>query len=228
MKKHYQEKQLINILEVAAAGGKIDNLCRKYQMSPMTFYNWCNNVAKQLVEEWFNRQGFFTVRACRKGHGSFGLLGVRSGMDQQIEGVHCEVHIAFRPVAYVSKLTDADIKKLGVKEGSYNHPKRRPDKMLAANVAAWAAKKFSGAEKTQLRNEVWPDLKNWQMVFVHAKLYEEKELVFMKNNQIKTIHVASIANQLQGGRFNAGLSVAGLGGTEIAALFAGASHKQRG
>ena len=61
-------------------------------------------LAETLVDEWLNRQGFFTVRGIKRGVDEIDLLGIRH-VESGIEGWHVEVQVSFRPVAYVSKLT---------------------------------------------------------------------------------------------------------------------------
>ena len=40
MKKRFTEEQIINILNEAKAGLKVEELCRKYGISNATYYNW--------------------------------------------------------------------------------------------------------------------------------------------------------------------------------------------
>ena len=39
-RKRYTEEQIVGILKEAAAGAKTPDLCRKYGVSPNTFYQW--------------------------------------------------------------------------------------------------------------------------------------------------------------------------------------------
>ena len=40
MKKRFTEEQIIGILKEAEAGAKVAELCRKYGISDVTYYNW--------------------------------------------------------------------------------------------------------------------------------------------------------------------------------------------
>jgi putative transposase len=38
--RQYTEEQIINVLKEGEAGAKVSDLCRKYGMSDVTYYNW--------------------------------------------------------------------------------------------------------------------------------------------------------------------------------------------
>ena len=42
MKKRFTEEQIIKILEEGRSGLAVGALCRKYAISPATYYNWKN------------------------------------------------------------------------------------------------------------------------------------------------------------------------------------------
>lgn len=49
--KRFTEEQIIGILKEAEAGVKITELCRKYGMSDVTFYNWKAKYGGLTVSE---------------------------------------------------------------------------------------------------------------------------------------------------------------------------------
>ena len=53
--KRYTEEQIIGVLKEAEAGAKTEELCRKYGISDVTFYNWEleseNSKLKKLLAE---------------------------------------------------------------------------------------------------------------------------------------------------------------------------------
>jgi hypothetical protein len=61
-------------------------------------------LAEQLVNEWLNRHGFFTLHGIKIGVDEIDLLGVRATKGR-LEGWHVECQVSFRPVAYISKLS---------------------------------------------------------------------------------------------------------------------------
>lgn len=50
-RKRYTEDQIVAILKQAAAGMKTEELCRKYGVSPNTFYNWRQKYSGMTVPD---------------------------------------------------------------------------------------------------------------------------------------------------------------------------------
>lgn len=50
-RKRYREEQIVAILKEASAGAKTEELCRKYGVSPNTFYNWRTRFAGMTVPD---------------------------------------------------------------------------------------------------------------------------------------------------------------------------------
>ncbi len=63
-------------------------------------------LAETLVDEWLNRQGYFTVRGLKDGVSEIDLLGVRRG-PSGLEACHAEVQASFRPVGLTFPLREA-------------------------------------------------------------------------------------------------------------------------
>jgi len=51
MKKRYTEEQIVNILKEGQAGMKTEDLCRKYNVSTNTFYNWRQKFSGMEVSD---------------------------------------------------------------------------------------------------------------------------------------------------------------------------------
>ena len=54
-------------------------------------------LAEELVEEWLNRQGFFTIRGLKLGVHEMDLLAIRPRPDGSLECRHVEVQASMRP-----------------------------------------------------------------------------------------------------------------------------------
>ena len=50
-RKKYTEEQIIAVLREGEAGAKVTDLCRKYEMSDATYYNWKAMYAGLTVSE---------------------------------------------------------------------------------------------------------------------------------------------------------------------------------
>jgi Holliday junction resolvase-like predicted endonuclease len=48
-------------------------------------------LAESLVEEWLNRDGYFTIRGLKHGVGEMDLLAIRPEPEGKIVGMHVEV-----------------------------------------------------------------------------------------------------------------------------------------
>ena len=51
MKKRYSEEQIIKAIKEHEAGAKVDDICRKLNVSNGTFYNWRSKYAGLEVNE---------------------------------------------------------------------------------------------------------------------------------------------------------------------------------
>jgi putative transposase len=49
--KRYTEEQIIAVLKEGGAGAKVSDLCRKYGMSDVTYYNWKSKYAGMSVSD---------------------------------------------------------------------------------------------------------------------------------------------------------------------------------
>ena len=58
-------------------------------------------LAEEIVEEWLNRQGYFTIRGIKMGVHEIDLLAVKGKPDGTAECRHLEVQASMRPVGVV-------------------------------------------------------------------------------------------------------------------------------
>ena len=69
-------------------------------------------LAEEIVEEWLNRQGFFTIRGIKLGVQEIDLLAIRICEDD-IECRHIEVTASVRPMSYLTDVPKEIRKKTG-------------------------------------------------------------------------------------------------------------------
>ena len=54
--------------------------------------------AETLVEEWFNRNGYFTIRGLKDKIEEIDILAVKNIGGNNWDCIHCEVQVSIRPV----------------------------------------------------------------------------------------------------------------------------------
>jgi hypothetical protein len=135
---------------------------------------------EQLVEEWLNRQNFFTMRGIKSGVDEIDLLAIRPS-PEGMECWHVEVQISYRPVGYIGGDTNA---------------RKRTKKELRAGVEQWVAKKFTSPKKVKRRNEILSDV-SWRKFLVHAVLKDEAELPIMEELGVELIPYKRVLEDLR-------------------------------
>ncbi len=148
-------------------------------------------LAESLVEEWLNRNGFFTIRGIKAGVNEIDLLAVRAG-SEGLEARHVEVQMSVNPISYIAPLTEIQTKQYGKGKTS---AWRRPSDALPVSVVAWVEKKFSSGTKVNARNRAWPGL-HWTYHFVHGKVKHPEELELIRSHGIEIIRFYDVLTQL--------------------------------
>jgi hypothetical protein len=139
-------------------------------------------LAEHLIDEWLNRQGFFTMRGIKDGVDEIDLLGVRQTVNG-LEGWHVEAQVSFRPVGYITKLTR---ERARILDKDRTSAWERPPDILHESVIAWFAQKFSAKDKQATREHAWPGIR-WSFYFVHGVVRSEAELNEIAKNQVTVI-----------------------------------------
>jgi hypothetical protein len=100
-------------------------------------------LGEELIEEWLNRDGFFTIRGIRIGNSEIDILAIKPLPDGKHECRHIEVQLSVNPISYFS----------------FHNAKRLDDLALNEKVREWIEKKFDHPKKVEVRqrlcNEVW-------------------------------------------------------------------------
>lgn len=126
-------------------------------------------LAEELVEEWLNRQGYFTIRGIKLGVHEIDLLAIRPN-GNQLERRHIEVQASVRPIGYVSRLPKEVQKRTGKRGTSV---KKRTPEELAAGVREWIEKKYELPRKVTMRQRLAPGEWSRELV-VHRLRYPEE------------------------------------------------------
>src|SRR3954470_3506923 len=148
-------------------------------------------LAESLVDEWLNRQGFFTVRGVKHGVGEIDLLGVRPA-PEGLEASHCEFEESFPPIGYIARVPSKAYKDFAKSKTSM---KQRPRALVEEAVTEWIKKKFTARSKKATCDAAWSGL-SWQYVFVHAVVREPSELEFIASHGVEVIPLHRVLSEL--------------------------------
>src|SRR4051812_18899274 len=103
-------------------------------------------LGESLVEEWLNREGFFTIRGVRHGVDEMDLLAIRREKNGKITGWHVEVQVSFRPVAFIGKLPKGTMNRQSVRARSVQE--------VEDCARTWVEAKFKAAAKAKMRDQL--------------------------------------------------------------------------
>ena len=139
-------------------------------------------LGEEVVEEWLNRNGYFTIRGIKVGVDEIDILAIRPLPDGKHECRHIEVQLSINPISYITKVPAAIRKKTGI--GPHN-AKKRDVAQLTQGVDEWVQAKFDHQRKVELRNSLCPGA--WTKELVVGIVKHEDELELLKQAGI-TIH----------------------------------------
>lgn len=147
-------------------------------------------LAEEIVEEWLNRQGYFTIRGVKLGVQEIDLLAIRIG-EGGVDCRHIEVTASIRPISYITDVPKAIQKETGRKPKS---TKERTEEELRVGIQEWIEKKFNLKSKSQLRNKLYPG--DWSFELVVHEIRHPEELALIQEAGIKVIYLRDIVNAL--------------------------------
>jgi hypothetical protein len=130
-------------------------------------------LAEEIVEEWLNRQGYFTIRGVKLGVHEIDLLAVRF-TSAGYECRHIEVQASVRPVSYLTKLPKNVVKSTGRAAGS---TKFRLDAELRAGIREWIHNKYDRSVKKKARLTLAPGPWSRELIVHEVKFPEELEII---------------------------------------------------
>lgn len=149
-------------------------------------------LAETLVDEWLNRNNFFTMRGLKHGVHEIDLLGIQLNKINYTAR-HVEVQVSLRPIGYIAPLLPQYVPSFAKSKTS---AKVRPPEIMKTSVEAWVQKKFTTPDKVRVREEKWPGCK-WDLIFVHGVVKDKYELEVMRNLGITTIPLSKILYELK-------------------------------
>jgi hypothetical protein len=146
-------------------------------------------MAEEIVEEWLNRQGYFTIRGIKVGVQEIDLLAVRWKSDGVVDCRHLEVQASMRPVTYISRVP----KELQLTGRAANSAKERGSAELSKGVSEWIEKKFCGKKVLAMQSlHRGP----WTRELVINKVKSEVEVSLIEEHKVKILRLADIVMEL--------------------------------
>ena len=148
-------------------------------------------LGEEVVEEWLNRKGYFTIRGIKLGVHEIDILAFKPHPNGFQECRHIEVQVSTNPIAYISKVP----KKIQIARGiGPDNAKERTVDELKQGIAEWVAKKFDHPKKVELRNRLFPG--EWSRELVANEVKHPKELDLLREAGITILRLKDIVHEL--------------------------------
>lgn len=147
-------------------------------------------LAEELVEEWLNRAGFFTMRGVRIGVHEMDLLAIRPSANG-LECRHIEVQASVNPIGYLFPLPKADQKAMGKGPG---HAGKKSPEQIARGADEWVHKKFEHPQKQKLLSSLAPG--PWSREVVLHRLRHSEELELLKAKKVIIHRLSDVIKDL--------------------------------
>ena len=149
-------------------------------------------LAEEIVEEWLNRQGYFTIRGIRLNE--IDLVAVKFKSGESLVCRHIEVQASMRPVSYISK-----VPKAARKTGRAANSAARSQEELVEGVAEWVEGKFHATKKRSLMESLWSG--EWSSELVINNVKSEQEVGLIAEHGITIHRLPAIVRELQSNDF---------------------------
>lgn len=148
-------------------------------------------LAEEIVEEWLNRQGFFTIRGIKIGVDEIDLLAMRVN-GNYTECRHIEVTASINPMSYISRVP-LEIQRATGRSATSRTPRTTDE--LRVGIREWIERKFNLNKKRQLREKLFPGI--WSFELVVNKVFCVEELDLFSEAGIKVLHLRDILLELK-------------------------------
>ena len=146
-------------------------------------------LAEELVEEWLNRNGFFTIRGIKVGVYEIDLLAIGFKNGETICR-HIEVQDSVNPISYLCSLP----KKFQNAGRGPNNAKKRSEIEISTGVNEWVEKKYHLPATEKLRKQLY-DAK-WKFELVVNRVKYEEEIRLIEQQDILVHRLENIISEL--------------------------------
>jgi hypothetical protein len=135
-------------------------------------------LAEEIVEEWLNRDGWFTIRGIKMGNYEIDILAMKPTA-KGIQCRHLEVQASFSPISYVTK----------------SNAKHLSDEELQNSVSEWVHKKYNHPRKQEQRKALFDG--GWTRELVVHKLKHPEELELIRKAGITVYNLREVIGSLK-------------------------------
>ncbi|MDZ7794915.1 MAG: hypothetical protein U5P10_14845 [Spirochaetia bacterium] len=146
-------------------------------------------LAEELVEEYFNRKGYFTIRGIKVGVQEIDILGTRVLVSGERENVHIEVQASIRPISYISKVPIA-----AQRNGRPSNSMKRSEEELVLGVEEWVSKKFFNSKKEKLLKKLF--VGTWKRILIINKVKSEAEVELIKKHRVEVLRLPGLIHDI--------------------------------
>lgn len=147
-------------------------------------------LAEEIVEEWLNRQGYFTIRGIKTGVDEIDILAIRPTGDSDFERRHIEVQASMRPVSYICRVP----KQVQRETRRAANSAKRTSEELVTGVAEWVESKFEKPKKLKLMQRLAPG--EWTRELVIHRVKSADEVRLIQQLGITVHHLSQIVREL--------------------------------
>jgi hypothetical protein len=148
-------------------------------------------LGEEVVEEWLNRNGYFTIRGIKLGVDEIDILAIKPLPDGQHECRHIEVQVSINPISYITKVPAVIRKQKGI--GPHN-AKKRDVAQLTQGVHEWIEAKFNQPRKVELKRCLCSG--SWTKELVVGKVKHEEEIDFLRQSGIAVHRLNEILSEM--------------------------------
>lgn len=152
-------------------------------------------LAEEIVEEWLNRQGYFTIRGIKVGVDEIDILAIRPTDKGDLERRHVEVQASMRPVSYICRVP----KQIQRETGRAANSAKRSHEELVTGVAEWVERKFTKPNKLKLMQQLAPG--EWTRELVIHRVKSPDEVRLIQQLGIRVYHLSQIVRELANTEF---------------------------
>ncbi len=142
-------------------------------------------LAEEIVEEWLNRQGYFTIRGIKLGVHEIDLLAVKWRANGTVDARHIEVQASMNPISFISR-----VPKKAQKTGRAANSVRRSSEELVDGVREWVNKKFQHQKKKELMKRLCNA--EWSSELVLNKVHNDDEKRLIRDHGVIIIELGDI------------------------------------